>query len=125
MDRVQAVEAVEAAVEALRKGMIAADGPKLRLLTSANLSYGHTSGVVENQEEFIEAICSADRRDVFQEIVISEQTIEVDGNVAVVRHRFGAKVLVHGNLMQPDIRVLQVWHRKDGWQLAARQAYKV
>ena len=41
--------AVNAAVEALRQAMVAADKAKLESLVSDQLSYGHSSGVVESR----------------------------------------------------------------------------
>ena len=41
--------AVNAAVEALRKAMLAADKAGLEALVSDKLSYGHSGGVIESQ----------------------------------------------------------------------------
>ena len=52
------VNAVSAAVEALRKAMIAADRSALEKLTADELSYGHSSGRLENRVECIDALSS-------------------------------------------------------------------
>ena len=80
--------AVTAAVEALRKATIAADKAALEKLTAAELSYGHSSGRHENRAEFIEGLTSG--KSSFSEITLTDQTINVVSNVAIVRHTFNA-----------------------------------
>lgn len=109
-------------IEALRKAMLASDHAALGELTDEALSYGHTSGLVETKEEFVDAIGS---RDEFKTITISELSVTETDSFAIVRHRFQAEVYVHGELANPDIRVLQVWSRESGeWKLIARQAFR-
>ncbi len=50
--------AVAAKVEALKKAMIDADSISLDKLTTEQLSYGHSGGMVENKKEFIAKIIS-------------------------------------------------------------------
>jgi hypothetical protein len=114
------------AVESLRMAMVNADHAMLERLTADELSYGHTSGLIEDKSSFIDAIAGSTVRDVFKRIELSDEVVTVLGDVALVRHRFKAEVLVNGASMNPDIRVLQIWQQKqDGWKLLARQAYKV
>ena len=114
------------AVESLRKAMVNADQAALELLTADELSYGHTSGLIEGKSNFIEAIVGNNIRDVFKHIELSDEVVTVSGDVAIARHRFVAEVVVNGNLMSPDIKVIQVWQQIQGvWRLLARQAYKI
>ena len=120
------MDKITEAVENLRLGMVRADKALLETVTVDELSYGHTSGVIENKLEFIDAIVGDTKRDVFKQIDISEQKISIVGETAIVRNCFKAEVLVNGTLIRPDIKVLQVWVLKSGeWKLLARQAYKV
>ena len=50
--------AVASRVETLRQAMIDADGKNLAAVSSADLSYGHSDGHIQNQAEFIEKIVS-------------------------------------------------------------------
>ena len=113
-------------VERLRVAMIDADRIQLECLTTDELSYGHTSGLIENKREFIDALVGTDRRDVFKWIELTEHVITVLGGVAIARHRFCAEVLVNGVLIAPDIHVLQVFvqAQQGEWKLLARQAYR-
>ena len=114
--------AVSAAVEALRKAMIAADKPALEKLATAQLSYGHSSGRVENKAEFIDAFVSG--KSGFSTIELEGQTVNVVDNIALVRHVFNATHRKDGN--KAKLFILTVWlQQQDQWKLLARQATKL
>lgn len=115
---------VAAATEDLRKAMVDADKSGLEKLTSSLLSYGHSGGHVEGQAEFVEKIVSG--KSDFVSIDLTEQTVSVSGNTAVVRHILTAKTNDNGKPGDVQLKVLLVWKKKGGhWQLLARQAVKV
>lgn len=113
-------KAVAAAVENLRKAMLDGDKAKLEALAAPELTYGHSSGTLEDKSQFVEALVSG--KSDFTSINLTNQTIEVVGNVALVRHE------LHGqsDTGAVNIGILLVW-KKDGkaWKLLARQAYKL
>jgi len=114
---------VAAHVEALRIAMVEADKSTLENLTAPELSYGHSAGKIENRVEFMEAILSG--MNDFKTITLTDQTISIVENIAIVRHTFTAEVLNNGALQTPKIGVLQIWKNQKGkWQLLARQAFK-
>src|SRR5688572_23877948 len=49
---------VVAAVEKMRTALLAEDVATLKSLSSEDLTYGHSSGVIENQEQFLEVFAS-------------------------------------------------------------------
>ncbi len=111
-------------VESLRQALIDADADKLKELTSKDLSYGHSSGVVQNQSVFIEKIVSGESD--FVSIEFQNQTIEIIGDVAVVRHDLAAHTKDGG--IDKDIKIgnMLVWQKqKNKWMLIARQAFKL
>ena len=115
---------VARATEDLRKAMIDADKTALEKLSSAKLSYGHSSGAVENKNEFVNGIVSG--KSDFVTIDLTEQTISVSGNVALVRHTLKAKTNNNGVAGEVNIKVLLIWQKtKNGWKLLARQAVKI
>jgi ketosteroid isomerase-like protein len=118
-------KAVATAVESLRKAMIDADKTTLESLTADQLSYGHSSGAIEDKAAFVEAIVSG--KSNFNSIELSEQTIRFAGNDAIVRHKFKAELLgKDGALNNVNIGILQVWQKQKGkWKLIARQAVKL
>ena len=114
--------AVSAAVEGLRKAMVAADKSTLEKLTTAELSYGHSSGRLENKAEFIEALTSG--KSGFSAIELSDQTVNVVDKIALVRHVFNGTRRKEGDKMK--LAILTVWlQQQDQWKLLARQAAKL
>ena len=116
--------AIAARVETLRQAMIDADGTKLKELTSTGLSYGHSSGVVQNQATFIEKIANGESD--FVTIEFQNQTIEIVGDNAIVRHNLVAHTKDGGVDKDIKIGIMLVWQKqKNKWLLIARQAYKL
>ena len=114
---------VAQAVESLRNAMVDADAAVLASLTSESLSYGHSSGAIEDKAAYIDAIIS--KKNDFKSIEQTNQTIKMKGDIAIVRHTFNAEVLINGTPAIPNIGVLQVWQKENGqWKLIARQAFK-
>ncbi|MBE7179586.1 MAG: nuclear transport factor 2 family protein, partial [Mucilaginibacter polytrichastri] len=75
---------VEQAVEKLRLAMVSGKKADLEAIASDHLSYGHSHGNVQNKAEFVEAIASG--KSDFVAINLSNQTIDIVGQTAVVRH---------------------------------------
>ncbi len=115
---------VEAAVDALTKALLAADGTALASLTLDGLSYGHSSGVVQDKAAFVGALTSGASR--FPSITLSDRSASVIGEDAIVRHVFTGETVSGGKTAPVHIGVLQVWRRDGGrWRLMARQAFKL
>ena len=114
---------VAAAVEQLRQAMIDADQSKLESLVSDQLSYGHSSGVIDDKKTFVDKIVTG--KSDFVSIDLSEQTITVSDKTAIVRHLFKAKTNDGGKPGEVQLRIMLVWQKqKGGWKLLARQAVK-
>ena len=115
--------AVAEAVEALRKAMLDADRTALADLTADELIYGHTSGRTENKSQFIDGIVSG--KSAFSEIALSDQTVNVIDNIALVHHILnGARSNAPAGV-KIKLAILSVWLRRQGqWKLVARQAVK-
>ena len=117
-------KAVEAAVENLRKAMIDPDKATLEKLTSVDLSYGHSSGKVQDQATFVDALVSGSSD--FITIELSEQNIKVTNNTAIVRHVLSGTNNDGGKPGTVKIAVLLVWVKQhNDWKLLARQAVKI
>ena len=114
---------VARAVEALRKAMLAADRAALSDLAADELIYGHTSGRTENKSQFIDGIVSG--KSAFSEIELSDQTVRVVDNIALVHHIMnGARSNAPAGV-KIKLAILSVWLRRHGqWKLVARQAVK-
>lgn len=116
---------VEMVVEKLRLAMIDPTLEGLKSVTSTGLSYGHSSGLMENQTAFIEALVSG--KSDFKSIVTSEQSIVLTGkNIALVRHKLKGETFNAGVVGAVNLGVLLVWNKEKGeWKLVARQAFKL
>ncbi len=116
--------AVASAVEALKKAMIDADKTALENIAADALSYGHSNGKVEDKAEFVRAIVSGESD--FVTINLTEQTIKIAGNAAIVRHKLSATTNNSGKPGTANLALLMVWQKqKGGWKLLARQAVKI
>lgn len=116
--------AVAARVETLRQAMINADGNKLKELTSEGLSYGHSNGNIQNQAVFIEKIVNGESD--FVSIEFQNQTIEIVGDAAIVRHNLAAHTKDGGIDKDIKIGIMLIWQKqKNKWILIARQAFKL
>ena len=117
-------KAVAEAGESFRKAMISAERPTLENWTADNLSYGHSNGRVENKKEFVENIVSG--RSDFLTIELTDQTIQVTGKTAVVRHVLSATTNDNGKPGTVKLSILLIWQKQKGnWKLLARQSVKV
>jgi len=112
-------------VQDLKKAMIDGDSVQLIKLTSSRLTYGHSSGVVEDQQTFVHNIASGNSD--FVTIDLSEQVISVSGKIATVRHTFIAATNDKGKGPGTvKLHILSVWEKSGAkWQLLARQAVKI
>jgi ketosteroid isomerase-like protein len=116
--------AVNAAVENLKKAMIDGDKAALQNITSDKLSYGHSSGRVEDKASFVDNIVTG--KSDFVTIELTNQTVSVSGDAAVVRHTLSATTNDSGNPGSVKLNILLVWQKQKGqWKLLARQAVKV
>ncbi|HJS00887.1 MAG TPA: nuclear transport factor 2 family protein [Flavobacterium sp.] len=116
--------AVAKSVEAFRKALIDPTEGNLKALTSSDLSYGHSSGVLQDQEIFIKQLLS--KESDFVTIEFQNQSIQITGDVAIVRHNLAAHTKDSG--VEKDIKIgnVLVWQKQKGkWLLIARQAFKL
>ncbi|HCS64705.1 MAG TPA: DUF4440 domain-containing protein [Cellvibrio sp.] len=110
-------------VEQLRLAMIDGDSKALRALSAPQLSYGHSSGNMEDQAAFIDKIASG--KSDFVTMELADQTISISGDVALVRHKLNADIKDGGVPNRIHLGVLLVWQKQAGdWKLLARQAFK-
>lgn len=112
------------AVEKLRIAMLAEDHATLRTLTSKDLSYGHSSGQIETQEEFLKVFET--KIQDYQVWDVSDLWVAFHGeNLAMVRYNVHAEIANQTNVNKLDLGLLMVWVKEDGaWKLLARQAFR-
>jgi len=112
------------AIEQLRIVMMQPDSAVLASLVSNDLEYVHSSGTVRNKQGFINEFVK--RQTNITNVVFSNQTIKLSGDVAIVRHRMVADAHNPGYPPLIDIIVMMVWKKEHGsWSMLARQAAKL
>ena len=116
--------AVTEAVDALRKAQLAQDKAKMEALVADQLSYGHSSAVVQNKAEMINGVMT--RKQKVKSIEYPELKVTVAGNNAIARHLYVSESELDGKANTIKIGILEVWQKQDGgWKLLARQGYKL
>ena len=118
-------QAVADAVKQLNQAMIDGNQITMDQLACPKLSYGHYNGLIEDKDQFITSIVNGTFG--FTSIDLTDQTIAISDNAAIVRHIFSAGTDNKGQ--QPGtvkLSVLQIWQKQKGkWLLLARQATKL
>jgi len=116
--------AVAQAVEAFRNAMLTADRSQFEALCADQLSYGHSAGRIETKAQFINGAVSG--RSVWKFMTLTDQSHQIVGNNAIVRHILTGETESEGKTNAIKIGLLMVWHKQDGrWKLLARQAYRL
>ncbi|MCU1761182.1 nuclear transport factor 2 family protein [Pseudomonas sp. 14P_8.1_Bac3] len=111
------------AVDNLTQAMLKKNIPALNALTADNLTYGHSSGKIQNKQEYIADIETG--RSAFKTLEMQKQTITLSGDVALVRNHFSAQALNGDQVVPTEIENFQIWQKQKGkWLLVGRQAFK-
>jgi len=111
-------DAVLAALDTYKQGLLHKDGAALAKVLSDDLAYTHSQGKFETKADVIKAITSG--ATIIQRLEFSDTTVRFYGNTALVKGRVD---LWHSDT---DIRHMNVLHvfvkSPQGWQMVARQA---
>ncbi|MBU1821512.1 MAG: nuclear transport factor 2 family protein [Bacteroidetes bacterium] len=112
-------------VESWRKAVLAQDVKTLDKVFAPELTYGHSNGHIDTKDTFINTI--QNKKEVYNELNLDDMNVRIVGNTALVRHKMTGNVrLEDGSINKPNLGVLQVWSKTGkGWQLLARQAFKL
>ena len=117
-------QAVSEASEKLRSAMISGDKAILESLILPELTYGHSSGHIDNAKEFVDKLVS--KQSDFLTIENTNQSIQSVDKTAIVRnHLYGKTADLGKEPGEVNLDILYVWSKtKSGWKLLARQAVK-
>ena len=113
---------VAVAVEKLNRAMVDPEKSLLESIVSEGLSYGHSGGIVQNKNVFIDDLINGAFN--FSSISPINQTISITGTIAIVRNILVAKATDSG--VPTDLRIgnAMVWRKEGGaWKLLVRQAF--
>ena len=115
---------VAAVVEKLRVAMISGNKSDLESVTSADLTYGHSGGKIQNRAAFVDDISS--KRSDFKTIELTKQSVTIQNNVAIVRHVLVADTNDGGKPAHISLGIVLVLKKeKKDWKIIARRAFHV
>ena len=115
---------VESAVTSLNNAMVSGDKKTLDDLVSKDVSFGHSTGAVQNKTEFMQDIVTSVVK--FTSITTENQKITLTGDLAIVRNLSSIKGNRGTAPLDLKIGILMVWEKQgDHWLLIARQGYKL
>jgi hypothetical protein len=104
--------------------MIKPDPAALEELLADDLSYVHSSGVVDTKQEFVESVRSG--RLKYKSFEREGLASRFYGDVAVLTGRANVMVLSSGAELDVRVRFTEVWVKRDGkWRMAAWHSTRV
>lgn len=101
------------------------DSTALLDLVSATVTYGHSSGVIEDKATMVHKAMVS--KVTYRNRLFEKVSIDVRDRMAVVRHNFRAISIDETGKESPlDLGILQVWRKEKGaWRIIARQAVRI
>lgn len=110
--------------EKLRISIISGNKADLESLVWDNLTYGHSTGRIEDKAAFVKALST--KTSDFKTIELSEVAVTVAGNTAIVRHILRADTNDGGIPGKVNLGIVLVWEKRTGeWKLLARRSFKI
>ena len=113
-----------ALVDAFNNAIIQTDSITLKNMVSDQLSYGHSSGLVQDKAAFIQGVMKGPN--FFKKFDLADQKVTIAGKNAVVRHIATAQAINNNNPVEIKFGNILIFQKKQGkWKLLARQGYRV
>jgi ketosteroid isomerase-like protein len=119
-------EAVAKQLEAFRAAQFVKDGKALEALIMPELSYSHSSGVIQDKDAFLKG--ATDAASKFVSLDYKDPTIRVVGDAAIVRFHWVAQseAVADGKKSDTNLAILMTWVKRGGhWKLLDRGSTKL
>ena len=111
-------------MQGLRDALLSKDSANLSALLADDVSYGHSSGIIQTKAQLIRDVMSGLQD--YKSIEPSDMNIRVYGNAAVVVLKLKTNLIANGNPMDLNLGVTFTWIKLNNeWKLVARQAVKL
>ena len=115
---------VENAVVALNDALVNPEKSSLEGMTSEVLTYGHSTGSIQDRTEFIDDLLKGPFD--YLSFNTSDESIHISGDTAIARHVLSAKGTNKGEPVDLHIGIMMVFQKRNGkLHLLARQGYKL
>jgi ketosteroid isomerase-like protein len=114
---------VLAALDLWKAAMMKKDRATFEKVFHPDLTFGHSSGLVETKAQAIEHVVAGAAS--FDAIDLAETKVRLQGNTALVTGKMDYHQRENGKVQLVGLVVLTVWVKgAPGWQMIARQAAK-
>ncbi|QES87815.1 nuclear transport factor 2 family protein [Rhizosphaericola mali] len=111
-------------LQRFKQAMLDSDTSILSDLTDNQLTYGHSTGKLQDKKAFLASFATG--LTDFTKIDILDERIQYFDDVAVVRHILSADTDDNKTPGHTDLKILLVWKwEKNKWKLITRQAVKI
>lgn len=119
------VGAVEQTVEGFNNALVNRDRAVLERICADELSYGHSSGLAQDKQTFIEDAVNGPFE--FLSITTENQQVSLSDDMAIARHIFLAEAVNKGDSVRVRIGNAQLYRldEEGKWRLVLRQAYRL
>ncbi len=106
----------------LKNALINKDSIALDDVLANDVSYGHTSGLIQTKSELIRSVVSKEQD--YKNIIPSDMFIRIYNNTAVVTMKSRVDMSYQGKPLDFKMYILLVWIKTNKWHLVARQSVK-
>jgi ketosteroid isomerase-like protein len=119
-------QAVAKNLEAFRAAQMVKDGKALEALILPELSYSHSSALVQDKEAFLKGATNPATK--FVSLEYQDPSIKVVGDAAIVRFHWVAEsqTIADGKTSSTNLAILMTWVKRGGqWKLVDRGSTKL
>lgn len=122
MDNTPGLAALAAACETYRNGMLKCDGAALSAIVLDEVAFGHTSGLVQTKQEFLDSV--TDGKTTWSSLAFENLRHRIVGNNAVSQFVFVGENRSGGQVNKLRFDTVVVWVAQGGaWKMLVRQGY--
>jgi len=108
----------------LRNALLSKDSVSLSALLADDVSYGHSTGIIQTKAQLIKDVMSGFQD--YKSIEPSDLNIRVYDNAAVAVLKLKTNLIANGNPMGLNLNATLTWVKiNNAWKLVARQAVKL
>jgi hypothetical protein len=108
----------------LRNALLSKDSVSLSALLADDVSYGHSSGIIQTKAQLIRDVISGLQD--YKSIEPSDLNVRVYDNTAIAVLKLKTNVIANGNVMDLNLNATFTWVKiNNAWKLVARQAVKL
>lgn len=117
----KAEQEVLAAMQSWKQAMMKKDPAALEKIFHADVTYAHSSGLIENRAEAIKHVSEGNV--IYESIDFADTQVRVYGNMAIVTGKVKMSQSSNGKSNPVNLVVLHVFSKgPQGWKMIARQA---